>query len=79
MMSLEVHDSIHDAQRILCSTLSRSSKTCRTLLQALKQSSDLHTALEDEVQLTTLVASRPDIRRDCIELVVWYQFYQLAG
>ncbi|KAL0028314.1 hypothetical protein WJX79_009606 [Trebouxia sp. C0005] len=52
---------------------------CSHAFQALKQSSDLHTALEDEGQLTTLVASRPDIRRDCIELFVWYQFYQLAG
>ncbi|KAL0045486.1 hypothetical protein WJX82_007971 [Trebouxia sp. C0006] len=52
---------------------------CSQAFQALKQSSDLHTALEDEAQLTTLVASRPDIRRDCIELFVWYQFYLLAG
>ena len=67
------------AHKILCSSSSCGSKTCRTPVQALKQSSDLHTALEDEAQLTTLVASRPDIRRDCIELFVWYQFYLLAG
>ena len=78
-MSLELQDNICDTQKILCSSSSCSSKTCRISLQALKQSSDLHTALEDEGQLTTLVASRPDIRRDCIEPFVWYQFYQLAG
>ena len=49
------------------------------LMQALQQSGDLRTALEDEIQLTALVTSQPDIRRDCIELFVWYQFYQLAG
>ncbi|KAL0039521.1 hypothetical protein WJX77_000542 [Trebouxia sp. C0004] len=52
---------------------------CSHAFQALKQSGDLHTALEDEGQLTTLVTSRPDMRRDCIELFVWYQIYQLAG
>lgn len=46
-------------------------------MQAVAQSADLCAALEDDALLRVFAASQPHIRRDCVELFVWWQFYQL--